>query len=56
MIATHKSMVITGITDDSFNTLGFTEIIFFDTPLKFQVMALISLKQRTRRFLSTTTP
>ena len=38
MIATHESMAITGITEDSFNTLESTEITFFDTPIKFQVI------------------
>ena len=31
-------MTITGITKDSFNTAGSTEITFFDLPIKFQVI------------------
>ena len=38
MIATHESMAITGITENSFNTLGSMEITLFNTPIKFQVI------------------
>ena len=36
-IATHEAMNITGITKDSFNTEGSTEVTFFDKPIKVQV-------------------
>lgn len=38
VIATHEAMTITGITSDSIVTAGSTEITFFDSPIKFQVV------------------
>ena len=38
VIATHEAMTITGITKDSFNTAGSTEVTFFDKPIRVQVI------------------
>ena len=38
VIATHEAMSITGITKDSFDTAGSTEVHFFDKPIKVQVI------------------
>ena len=38
VIATHEAMSITGITKNSFDTAGSTEVHFFDKPIKVQVI------------------
>ena len=38
MIATLESMAITGITENSFNTLGSMEITYYSTAIRFQVI------------------